>query len=354
MKKNLKVFALALSAAAILFSSCASSGGSKGDAGFNPVHPREYTLDLSDSKTGTSIDVVFNEYGPNYQSQFPADFTKNVRKDKPKAGDTVHVYYKLSTNIDVGAMRISLIDPTVNYWLELAPDAAIILTDIKAGEIYEGNQDIVLTADMKGEFKVYFCWDNADLIKEGYAAVGAGGTVTLMDVEGVESTDVEKELPASEIQTGPKTINIEINKICAFCDIVTGHPWIDGKQIMSEIENYQADISYSMLLEEEPVPGDILVVTWKGKADRDIAELKCMPVDHSASVGWWRIMINDSDNPDNVVIARDIKAGEVFEVTKTYVIDIGAESTDCNLRVWYEYDKETNGPGPCTIIGVNK
>lgn len=350
MKKLFKCVVLAMAFTSVLLTGCASTGGAKSDGG--SVHPREYTIDISESKTGTSIPVVFNQYGPNYQSDPAIDFTKNIRKDKPQAGDTIHVYYKFSTDIDIPKVRISLIDPTVNYWLELAPDDAIEIEGIKAGEIVEGEKDIVLTAKVSGEFKVYICYDNDAFLSAGFPAVGAPAVFTLYDVEDVVSTDVALELPASEVQTGPKTINIQIDKIAAFCDIVTGHPWVDGKQIMSEIENYQADISYRTLLEEEPVPGDILVVTWKGRPDRDIDVLKCMPVDHSASVGWWRIMINNPDDEDAVVIARNLKAGEVFEVSKTYVIDIGAESTDCNLRVWYEYDPETNGPGPSTIIGV--
>lgn len=342
-----------------LFVGCASTGNSSKESAKKAaepvsVHPREYTLDLAESKTGTEIKVVYNQYGPNYQSDPAIDFSKNVKKDKPQIGDTVHVYYKFSTDIDIPKVRISLIDPTVNYWLELAADDALILEDIKAGTVYEGEKDIVLTAAVKGEFKVYIAYDTDVFLGEGLPAVKAPALFTFYDVEGITSTDVALELPASEVQTGPKTINIKIDEIAAFCEIKTGHPWVDGVQIMSEIENYQADISYMSLLEEEPVPGDKLVVTWRGRPSQDIAVLKCMPVDHSASVGWWKIMINNSDDEDAVVIARDLKAGEVFEITKEYIIDIGAESCDCNLRVWYDYDKETDGPGPCTIIGVKK
>ena len=46
------------------------------------------------------------------------------------------------------------------------------------------------------------------------------------------------------------------------------------------------------------------------------------------------------------------QGGNSYEKKHIYHIDIGSASTDCNLRVWYEYDKETNGPGPSTIIAV--
>ena len=348
MKKIINVVAIAATVAA-LFTSCAS--GSKKDAGYVPVHPREYTLDLSESKSGTDIPVVYNEYGPNFQSSPALDFTKNIRKDKPKAGDTVHVYYKFSVDKDIPMARISLIDPTVNYWLELSPDEAIMIEGIKAGEIYEGVQDIVLTQNVSGEMKVYISYDNSDFIDMGFEKVNAPSNWTFYDVDGVVTTDVALEIPGAEAVQGPKTIKIEVQDICAFCDIVTGHPWVNGVQIMSEIENYQVDISYRDLLEEEPQPGDKIIVHWKGKPTQDIAALKCMPVDHSESVGWWKVMIND-ESDDNVIIARDLKANEPFEITKEFIVDTGAASTDCNLRVWYDYDPETKGPGPCIIFGI--
>ncbi|MCR4734774.1 MAG: hypothetical protein K5829_07225 [Treponema sp.] len=348
MKRLSFCAAMVIATASLFLTACASS---KKDAGYVSVHPREYTFDLAESISGSEIPVIYNEYGPNYQSSPAIDFTKSIRKDKPQAGDTIHVNYKFSTDIDLPIVRISLIDPTVNYWLELAPDAAIMLTDIKAGQIYEGISDIVLTESVKGEFKVYIAYDNQEYIDQGYARVDAPAKFTFYDIEGVTSTDVANELPASEVAAGPKVIKIQVDQIAAFCDVATGHPWVDGKQIMSEIENYQADISYMSLLEEEVEPGDILEITWRAKPSQDISALKMMPVDHSASVGWWKIMINDTSD-ENVTIAKDLKAGEVFEITKTFVIDIGSASTDCNLRVWYEYDKETDGPGPCTIIAA--
>lgn len=351
MKKIINSVVLAL-ASVLMLASCASTGSAKGD-GYVSVHPREYVLDLSESKTGTTINVVYNEYGPNYQSDPAINFSGNVKKDKPQEGDTIKVYYKFSTDIDVPKVRISLIDPTVNYWLELAADDAIELEDIKAGEIYEGEKDIVLTNKVSGEFKVYIAYDNQDFLNDGFAKVGAPAVFTFYDVEDVVSTDVALEMPASDVPAGPKTINVEINKIAAFCEIVTGHPWIDGKQIMSEIENYQADISYRQLLEEEVQAGDILVVTWKGKPSQDIPVLKCMPVDHSKEVDWWKVMIDD-ESDENVIIGTDLKANEVFEISKTYVIDTGSVTTDCNLRVWYDCDPENPRlPGPCMIFGVN-
>lgn len=147
MKKFLSGAAILSIAASLIFTGCASSQKSDG---YVSVHPREYTLDLSDSNTGATINVVYNQYGPNYQSAPAIDYTKRIRKDKPKADDTIHVYYKFSTDIDIPAVRISLIAPTVNYWLELAADSAINVYDIKAGEIYECDSDIVLEKDVSG------------------------------------------------------------------------------------------------------------------------------------------------------------------------------------------------------------
>ncbi|MCQ2593115.1 MAG: hypothetical protein MJ188_10080 [Treponema sp.] len=350
MKKTFVKAAIALVATAFTFMSCASTSGSKSSAPTS-VHPREYTIDLAESATGTTIHVVKNQYDVNHQSDPAMDFTKFVRKDKPQAGDTVHMYYKFSADHDISIARFSLIDPTVNYWLELAADGAMEFENIVAGEIYEGSYDIVLQNSVSGEFKVYISYNNKDHVEAGYAKQEDATDFTLYDVDGVETTDVLKELPASEVPVGPKTIKINLNEISAFTEVKTGHPWINGSQDMSQIENYQADISYMSLLEEPPVPGDILEIYWKAKADIDIPALKMFPVDHSASVGWWKEMVDDRSD-ENVIIAADIKAGETFEVFKTFVIDVEAASTDCNLRLYYDYDPETNGPGPCTIIRV--
>lgn len=354
MKKIINLSVLALSLAGLMLTSCASTDGAGKSSAPASVHPREYTIDLSESKTGTTISVPKNQYDDtNYQSDPAMDFTKNIKKDKPQAGDTVHVFYKFSSDIDLPQVKFSLIDPTVNYWLELSPDKAIYVDDVKAGEIYEGSGDIELTASVSGDFKVYITYDNKDQIANGFGPVKAPATITLYDVEGVESTDVANELPASDVPAGPVTTMVNIHKICAMCDIVTGHPWINGVQNMKEIENYQADISIMPLLEDAPQPGDIIKVRWVGRADIDIPALYIFPVDHSKEVGWWNELVDDR-SPEKITIAKDIKAGEQFDVSIEFVLDKEAVTKDVNLRVFYDYDPETNGPGPCTIIGNPK
>jgi len=347
MKKLLSMAAVGLALCG-LFVSCASTGGS---ASTGSVHPREYTLDLAESATGTTTSVVKNPYDTNHQSDPALDFTKFIRKDKPQAGDTIHINYKFSADNDISIVRFCLIDPTVNYWLELAPESYVDITDVKAGEVYEGVQDAILEQDVKGEFKVYIQYNCKDMVEAGYAEQSAASVFTFYDVEGVETTDVLKELPASAVPAGPKTIKVDMNVTAALCEMKTGHVWVNGVEDMSKIDNYQADISIMSLLEDPLEPGDIIEVTWKGRADIDIPALKMFPVDHSKQVSWWKELIDDRSD-ENVTVATDIKAGEAFEVTKTFVIDTASVTTDVNLRVYYDYNPETKGPGPCTIIRV--
>lgn len=350
MKKSLVKVAISLAAAALTFVSCASTSNGKGAASTS-VHPRDYTIDMAESTTGTSIKVVKNPYDTNYQCDLAMDFTKFVRKDKPQAGDTIHLAYKFSTDNDISIARFSLIDPTVNYWLELAPDGAMEIENIVAGEIYEGEWDYELVENVSGEFKLYISYNNKDFVAAGYPVLEKDTIFTLYDVEDVETTDVTKELPASAVQVGPKTIKVDMNSVAALCEMKTGHVWVNGKEDMSQIDNYQADISIMSLLEEPLEPGDIIEVTWKGRADIDIPALRMFPVDHSKEVAWWKELVNDRSN-ENVTVATDIKAGEPFEVSKTFVIDIASVTTDVNLRVYYDYNPEIKGPGPCTIIRV--
>lgn len=352
MKKLLKLSTLALALAGLMLTSCASTGAKASDAPAS-THPREYTLDLAESRTGLTIKLPKNQYDDtNYQSDPAADFYKNVKKDKPQAGDVVHLYFKFSSDIDIPQLKFSLIDPTVNYWLELAPDGAIYFDDIKAGEVYEGCGDIELTTSASGDFKVYLTYDNKDQIDNGYGPVKAPATITLYDIEDVVTTDVEKELPATEA-TGPKVTMVNIHKINALCDIVTGHPWINGVQNMKEIENYQADISIMPLLDDAPQPGDIIKIRWVGTPDIDIPALYIFPVDHSKEVGWWKELVNDR-SPEKITIGTDLKKGEQFDLSIEFVLDVEAYSRDVNLRVFYDYDAESNGPGPCTIRGNPK
>lgn len=350
MKTKLGFISVAMAATTIILSSCASTGAASASTA-KSVHPRSYVIDLGESKTGLTINVPKNPYDDtNYQSDPGLDFTKFVKSDKPQAGDTVTVNYKFSASIDISQVKISLIDPTVNYWLELAEDDFVTVDNVKAGEIYEGSKDIVLANKVSGEFRAYITYDNKDQLADGIAKVGAPSTFTLYDIEGVTTTNTDEE-QGIVATVGPKTITVEINKIAAFCEMATGHPWINGVQDMSQIENYQADVSIMSLLDDTLEPGDTLIIKWRARADRDISRIICWPIDHSKEVGYWKELIDDRSD-ENTTLVENIVAGEVFETEKVYVIDTASKTKDVNLRLFYAYEPDNN-PGPSTIIGVN-
>lgn len=342
--------AAALACVAVMLSSCASTGGAGKTEEVISVHPRSYVIDLGESKSGASVNVPKNQYDEtNYQSDPGMDFTKFIKKDKPQAGDTVKVCYKFSADIDISQVKISLVDPTVNYWLELAKDDYVTVDDVKAGEIYEGSKEIVLENSVKGEFRAYITYDNKDQLAAGIAKVGAPAKFTIYDIEDVATTDVEAEM-GIVAQVGPKTIVVDMNKICAFLDIKAGHPWINGVEDKSQIENYQADASFMQLLEEELQPGDTVILKWKARADRDISKLFAFPVDHSKEVGWWNELVDDRSE-EAITIAENIVANEPFEVEKAYVIDTASVTTDVNFRIFYNYEPDNN-PGPASVFAV--
>ena len=105
MKKLISALAL-VSVLALAFTGCASKSG-KADAPVS-VHPRTYHIDLADGAEGPVVDIVYNQYGPNYQGT--REFGNWVKTDKPKAGDTVIVHYKGVSDIDLPVIALGLVD----------------------------------------------------------------------------------------------------------------------------------------------------------------------------------------------------------------------------------------------------
>lgn len=357
MKKLLSA-AVAVLALGTLFVGCASSGAAKETSeGPSIPHPRTYVIDMGEAKDGNVVAIEYNQYGPNYQSTPNPDFSHLLKKDYPKTGDTVVLNWEFTADKDLPVVLAGLVDGSAkaNYWRNLADPATFVLgEDIKAGEVVKGSKEIVLAADSVGQFAIYLQYDSEDSIKLGYAKVNDKAVLTFNDIADVATTDTFAELEALGVTTvtGPKTINIQMEKIAAFCEIATNHPWVDGVQDMSKISNYQADVSISSLLDEELAAGDVLNITWHAVSDKDIPVLYARPVDHSQSVGWWNEMYTGDwgENNENVVLARDIKAGVPFDCAKTFTCDVGSDSTDVLIVVWYDYDPETNGPGPALIL----
>lgn len=343
MKKLLSVAAMAL-AMALAFTSCASSGAKSEGSGI--PHPRSYVLDVIDG--GETLNLVWNQYGPNYQ--VTPFFTSLLKKDKPQAGDTVTFKMKAVSDVDL-PLLLCYPCSTSPSWTNLADESFVMAENVKAGEAFECEVTVVLTQKMGADFALCMQYDNEDQeVKTGSSCV-----LTLERV--CESTDTAAESGAAA-PVGPQTINVEIQKYAALCQIETNHPWVNGAQDMSVIANYQATPEVTAAAGDyEAKAGDTLVVTWKAVSDTDIAKLYCRPVDCSAAANWWTELINpiwgEEDDTtamdEQMLLAENIVAGEPFEVTKTYVLekDVIAQ---INLCLWYDCDPENPKlPGPALI-----
>ena len=102
------------------------------------AEPKTYVIDLGDSDIKT-IEVTKNPYGTNYQNVAPAVFTKYFKNSMPVSGDTIEVHYKLTSDVDLPALTLAVIDNSqkANYWLEISSQYQTI-TGIKAGEVAQG------------------------------------------------------------------------------------------------------------------------------------------------------------------------------------------------------------------------
>ncbi len=100
---------------------------------------KTYVIDLGDSTSGKTISIVKNPYGPNYQNSNPATFTKYFAGDMPSPGDIIEVHYKFTSNVDLPALTMAVIDnsESAKWWLAIS-DQYESIENIKAGEVVEG------------------------------------------------------------------------------------------------------------------------------------------------------------------------------------------------------------------------
>lgn len=328
MKKSLlKTFALAFVAS--IFVSCASKGPVS-------VHPRSYTFDLIDA--GEVQNITFNEYGPNYQLK--CDFTAFVKKDKPQVGDTVNIKALFTSNIDLPVMFGCLVDPSqaAGWWTQLE-EYTTIAENVVAGEPVELDLSFVLTKAPIEEFHFIIQYDTPD---QEAPAVEKPAKLTFERV--CESTDVRKEVPAAPHNP---YVTIDLNDACAFCEINTEHPWINGVQDMKVIENYKCRPEVTNYWPDElPVAGDTVHLIWHAKADCDISKVIFYLIDNSEECAYWM----ELSSIENAPYIENIKAGEVFDADVEIPVLKDAVK---KVSVIIQYEPGAANPdGPCIVKRV--
>lgn len=353
--KKIVNFAVAALALCGLLVSCASNGGSKKADDANApasVHPRSYVLDLADSKTGTTVSLAYNEWGPNYQSNPNMDFTDFVKMDKPQAGDTITINYKFKVDKDLNVLLLGLVDGSAkaNYWLNLLDPSCLVLAEnVKAGEVIEGSKEVVLANSVLGYLQAYIQYDSEDTVKMGYEKVNTSSTITFMDVEGVDTTDVAKETPAllADAPTGPRSFEVNIADVAKMLTIPVNAS--EGK-----IWNYQYIGSIADLFDFDALPaaGDTIHVFFKGKSDLTIETPVIMTiVENTAAVGWWKDLVaTDNSKWQTFAEAGTIVAGEEFYGEATFVLSEGATE---GLSIQMYYDPYEGATGATWIYSKN-
>ncbi len=342
MKKLLGLSAMLL-ALGLMLTGCASKD--KGEAGPSIPHPRTYTFDVIDGGSST-ISLVFNSYGPNYQAT--PFFTPLVKKDKPQAGDTVIFKMKAVSDVDL-PLLLAYPCSTSPSWTPLDSqdeEARVMARDVKAGEPFECEISWVLTTKMGGDFALCMQYDNES------QEVKTGGPCKLTLERICESTDTTAEVPSAPHNTNP---TVALEKYAAFLEIATNHPWVNGAQDMSVIANYQATPEVTNAFGDDlPKAGDKLTVTWTAVSDVDIAQVYMRPVDCSAAAGWWKELIDiDWENQESMIIVKDVKAGVPFQASITFDLAVDPVA-QVNLCVWYDVgDANPDGPAITKLAKID-
>lgn len=122
MKKLIKVsVAVLLMIAMVASAFAAPKKKSKRNKNAAPVEPSYYVLDVADACT--ELKITPNQYGEAKKTDFQevADWTNLIKTNKPKKGDIVDVYFKLTSPIDIDVLTMSLVDtsPAASYWTVL-------------------------------------------------------------------------------------------------------------------------------------------------------------------------------------------------------------------------------------------
>lgn len=318
----------------LLLASCASAKSAPVS-----VHPRDYTFDMIDGTSNGSLDIVYNQYGPNYQGKL--DYSTRTKKDLPQAGDTVYIKGIFTSDIDLPVLFGCLVDPSqaANYWTQLE-EYATIAENVVAGEPVEIDLEYVLTAAPIQDFTFMLQYDTSDQAAE---KIGKPAKLTFERV--CESTDTRNEVPSAPHEAEK---NIYINDFAALVEFKPNHPWENGVEITSVLENYRANPNITSAWNGDlPVAGDVINVTWKGVADADIEALYIYVVDQSEQAAWWKELSGPA-----ILFAENIKNGEPFEASATLPLTADPIS-QVNLIIQYDVGAATPD-GAAIVIKVRE
>lgn len=144
------------------------------------------------------------------------------------------------------------------------------------------------------------------------------------------------------------TKNIVLNDYDYFSkfELEANHPWVDGVQDMTKVSNYEKTIDLTDVWGNDfPQKGDIVNISWSSIPDVDIKNVYCRLVENTASVNWWKELCEvDFDNLTAYTIAKDLKAGELFQSSISITLTENPIE-GISLCLWYDVgDATPDGP----------
>lgn len=289
------------------------------------AHPMTYVIDLAENENGKTVAIPKNQWADNYQSTPNLSFTKQLKPDLPKAGDTIEVHYKFTSDVDLSVLTINVTDTSAqaNYWLNLTgkdtQDLPPLAKDIKAGQTVEGVWSVVLEKDCLAKIECPLMYDDPNLVKMGYAKNGKAANLTFV------ATGVETTKPVPKVQRKAKTWKLDLNKIAAFIKIEADHPWVNGVADTKTISGWQAVVDIAQAFGGDlPIKGDEIVISYKGISDTDISLIKSQLIENTAAVNWWAVICEDPDD-SNHPFAEEVVSGKKFKGSVKFKVSQDAQ-----------------------------
>jgi len=326
MKKLIKVsVAVLLMIAMVASAFAAPKKKSKRNKNAAPVEPSYYVLDVADACT--ELKITPNQYGEAKKTDFQevADWTNLIKTNKPKKGDIVDVYFKLTSPIDIDVLTMSLVDtsPAASYWTVLQEEKEWTLTDIKANTPIEAHFKGVLKNPCRGKLGMQFAYGKQN------------GTGTTFKFERVKES-VTGAKPV-EIRKTPKKFDFDISKDAAFVQIEAEYPWVNGVQDRTAAPTcFQKLVDITKLFGDDlPIEGDEIHMKWKCVSDKDISKLYIRAIENTQVVNWWAEI--DANGVEGTVIGENVKAGVTNNFDFTLKIS-KASKEGISLCIWYDVD----------------
>ncbi|MCQ2596711.1 MAG: hypothetical protein MJ181_02595 [Treponema sp.] len=344
MKKLLSIAAAAVLGLSLM--SCGSTGGAAKAPKAGYPHPMTYTLDIaSATKDGVIYMDDNSQYGTPGQSTRQTSYTKKtswysiVKPNKPQKGDTVHLVGRLTSEIDIDSLMVSIVDNS-SSWTVLN-EGQNFVEGIKAGVPFDIDLTLNIVNKAGGECMLVLAYGEQN---------GPASNFTAEKVAECDIGTPQGDFVAQENHKEPKVYEFDMSKDMAYVTMEPNYPWVDGVQdTMADPTNYQTVIAFTQKFDKDldwPIPGDKIKITWKTRSNNDIAAIHCRLIENTPAVNWWKEI--DVNGGSGQIIAENIKADEVTIITAEFEV-AEAPIDGISFCLWNDLE-ESNGSSLLTYV----